>query len=202
MIKNIVFDMGNVLISYDTRRYLDKYVQYEEGKEILLKEVFNSIEWLRMDRGTMESDDAIKSICKRVPEKYHNPVVELIKNWHMDIPSYEEMESLVKRVKEAGYKIYLLSNTSSRYYKFRVNIPALRYFDGEFISADWRLLKPDLQIYKKFFNYFSLKPSECYFIDDSIVNIEAANEAGMKGFVYRKNIEELKVDMKKNNINI
>lgn len=202
MIKNIVFDMGNVLISYDTRKYIDLYVDNKKDGELLLKEVFGSKEWLSMDRGVMTSEEAIKSICNRIPKRIHEDVEKLINNWHKDIPPYREVEELVKRVKKAGYKVYLLSNTSIKYHQFKVNIPALKYFDGEFISADWKLLKPEKEIFLTFYNYFKLKPEECYFIDDSSANIIAANKTGMIGFVYNKDIDKLIDDMLKNSIKI
>lgn len=202
MIKNIVFDMGNVLICYDTRKYIDLYVDDKEDGDLLLKEVFGSKEWLSMDRGVMTSEEAIKSICNRIPKRIHKDVEKLINNWHKDIPPYPEVEELVKRVKKAGYKVYLLSNTSVKYHQFKVNIPALRYFDGEFISADWKLLKPEKEIFLTFYNHFKLKPEECYFIDDSPANIIAANKTGMIGFVYKKDIDKLIADMLKNNIKI
>lgn len=202
MIRNVVFDMGNVLISYDTRKYIDLYVENKEDGNLLLKEVFGSKEWLSMDRGTMTSEEAIKSICGRLPERTHLNVANLINNWHNDIPPYPEIEELVKEVKEAGYKIYLLSNTSTKYHQFKVNIPALKYFDGEFISADWKLLKPEKEIFMAFYNHFNLNPKECYFIDDSSANIKAANETGMGGVVYNGDIEKLRENMRNNNINI
>lgn len=202
MIKNIVFDMGNVLICYDTRKYIDLYVEDKGDGDLLLKEGFGSKEWLSMDRGVMTSEEAIKSICNRIPKRIHEDVEKLINNWHKDIPPYPEVEELVKRVKKAGYKVYLLSNTSVKYHQFKVNIPALRYFDGEFISADWKLLKPEKEIFLTFYHHFKLKPEECYFIDDSPANIIAANKTGMIGFVYNKNIDKLIEDMLKNSIKI
>ncbi len=94
------------------------------------------------------------------------------------------MEELIRRLKQAGYGIYLLSNTGQRYYEFRKNIPALRWFDGEFISADWKLLKPEPEIYRAFCQYFHLVPAQCLFVDDLAQNVYGAQRAGMKGVVF------------------
>lgn len=192
MIKNIVFDMGNVLINYDAKKYTEKYALDGESSKLLYNEIFCSTEWIKMDRGVLSSDGAIASVQNRVPKSLHALVERLIYDWHTEIPPYPEMEELVIRLKECGYHIYLLSNTSSRFHEFRVNIPALKYFDGEFISADCKLLKPDFAIYRAFYEHFSLNPKECYFIDDSAANIEAAEVTGMEGFVYHQDVAMLK----------
>ncbi len=200
MIKNIVFDMGNVLIRYNARAYTEKYVADKAEGDFLCEEVFHSIEWIKMDRGILTEEDAIASIVERIPRALQHYVPVLIQNWHTEIPPYAEMEDLVKRLKVNGYRIYLLSNTSARFHEFRVNIPALNYFDGEFISADYGMLKPELTIFRTFYHHFLLDPEECFFVDDLNVNIEAAELTGMKGFVYRGNIQALKDTMKKEGI--
>ena len=90
----------------------------------------------------------------------------------------------MKELKDKGYGIYLLSNTCSRFHTFRENIPALRFFDGEFISADCHLVKPEPGIYLRFLEQFGLRPEECVFIDDVPLNIEAAIRCGFSGIVY------------------
>lgn len=192
MKKNIVFDMGNVLIKYDAKKYAENYTFDEVSSKLLYHEIFCSTEWLKMDRGVLSSKEAIASIQGRVPTSLHTLVEQLIKDWHKEIPPYPEMEELVAELKELGYHIYLLSNTSSRFHEFRVNIPALKYFDGEFISADCNLLKPDFAIFHAFYEHFGLNPKECFFIDDSAANIEAAEVTGMEGFVYHGDIAKLK----------
>lgn len=196
MIKNIVFDMGNVLICYDARKYTQKYVEDYENAKLLYREIFCSTEWVKMDRGVMTGEEAIASIQKRVPQSLHSMVKQLILEWHTEIPPFKEMEELVRELKEKGYCIYLLSNTSSRFHEFRVNISALKYFDGEFISADCGLLKPDLEIFQAFYRQYGLNPRECFFIDDMAANIEAAEITGMKGYVYYMDMDMLKQAMR------
>lgn len=197
MVKNIVFDMGNVLIPYDAGRYIEKYCEdNEEDRTLLLHEVFQGVEWIRTDRGTMTDEEAVMSICKRVPKRLHKAVKDLFYHWHEDIPPFPQMEAFIIRLKEAGYPIYILSNTCSNYHTFRKNIPAIQCFDGEFISADWRLLKPSLEIYKTFCSHFGLVPAECFFIDDMPANIEGAMEIGMNGFIFRQDLKALENALK------
>jgi len=195
MIKNIVFDMGNVLISYDPLRYTSLFADNEEDGELLHREVFKSVEWIKLDRGTITVEEAITSINSRIPERLHGMIKEVFDNWHRDLPPYDEVEDLVKRLKNNGYKIYLLSNTSITYHKFKLNVPAVKYLDGEFISAEHNMLKPELRIYETFYETFNLTPEECLFIDDNSANIEAAEVTGMRGIVYHGDVVALEETM-------
>ena len=191
MIRNIVFDMGNVLIHYDAARYVQDTALPEADQQLLLEQLFRSYEWIQLDRGIINDEAALTSICRRLPQHLHQTAAHLLANWHKDIPPFPEMERLAQNLKNNGYALYLLSNTSAKFHTFRKNIPALQYFDGEFISADWHLLKPDVTIYRTFCQHFSLVPSQCFFIDDLAANIEGALQAGMQGFVYHGNQKAL-----------
>ena len=184
MIKNIVFDMGNVLISFDAERYTARFVPDPADYALIRRELFRSVEWIQMDRGTITDEEAVKAVCSRLPARLHQPVQDILDNWHQDIPPLDGIYELVKELKEKGYGIYLLSNTSSRFYSFRKNIPALRFFDGEFISADHHLVKPEPGIYQKFLAQFALDGSQCVFIDDVPLNVEGAVRCGIHGIVY------------------
>lgn len=204
MIKNIVFDMGKVLVAFDADHYIARFVPDRLDHEIMRRELFRSVEWVRLDRGTMTDEEAAASVCTRLPERLHEAVTQILANWHQDIPPLDGVYDLVRELKEeSGYPIYLLSNTSAKFHDFRKNIPALKFFDGEFISADWHLLKPEPAIYGVFLSHFGLKANECVFIDDAPLNIEAAINAGMSGIVYhndpgdlRRKLRELGVHVK------
>ncbi len=200
MIKNIIFDMGNVLIRYDINELISKApAQY---RQVLKEEVFMSLDWVLMDKGEIETEAAKSNMKSRIPDKAHKWVDSFVDEWHDEIPPYPDMEKLVLELKEADYKIYLLSNASKRFHIFRENIAALKYFDGEFVSADWHLLKPDPAIYESFFKHFCIKAEESYFIDDNSLNILAANACGMVGFVYHGDINKLRAHMLENGIRL
>ena len=202
MIKNIVFDMGNVLIRYDVNNYVHELADNDEDRDILRTELFGSVEWLQMDRGILEAKQAVDQIKQRVPQRLHRAIEKGILEWHMDLENYEDMEKLTYELKKNGYHLYLLSNTSKKFHVFRKFIPALNHFDGEFISADHKMMKPEPEIFKAFYQEYQLEPGECYFVDDTVSNIEAAILTGMQGVVFRGDVEALKVDMRKNGIHI
>ena len=109
---------------------------------------------------------------------------------------------LAEELKEKGYRIYLLSNTSKEYYIFRKQIPSIESFDGEFISADVHFNKPEKEIYELFFKQFQLKPAECFFIDDRADNIATAEKLGMRGFRYQQDTNALRLALKNADITI
>ncbi|MDL2259188.1 HAD family phosphatase [Eubacteriales bacterium OttesenSCG-928-K08] len=185
MIKNMVFDMGNVLVSFDMPKYCERFADDPKDQRLLLEELFYSIEWAQTDRGTISIEDAIDRISARLPEHLKGKVGPMFYGWQQDSPHIPGMEKLIQRLKAAGYKIYLLSNTATLYYSFRHKLPAIDLFDGEFASADYKLLKPDQQIYHTFLRKFDLKAEECFFVDDMVANIEAAISVGFDGFVFK-----------------
>lgn len=183
MVKNIVFDMGGVLLDLDVRRTVTEHFP-EEYREDIIKNVFCGEEWRMMDAGLMRHDEAKSLLLPRYPQELRPLLGEMINNFYPYMPPIEETERFIARLKKAGYRIYLLSNASPRVFDEYHNIPAFRHFDGMFISALYHLLKPGAEIYEAFFKRFSLKPEECFFIDDMEPNIIGAQACGMKGFLF------------------
>lgn len=191
-IKNIVFDMGNVLTVFDAREYIYGYVDNEEDYRILRNELCGSVEWLMMDRGTLTDEEAIERVSYRVPEHLRETVARFVREYRMEQPANPPMEKLVKELSDEGYKLYLMSNTSHRFRVFCERIKSIDYMTGVWISCEHGLLKPQTESFQNFFQCFDLKPEECFFIDDTPANIEAAMCQGMDGCVYHGQVEELR----------
>ena len=160
MIHHIVFDKGEVLIRWRPELLAAQAGVPEEDVPTLCRAVFGSVEWIQLDRGTISREDALKAMCRELPERPR-----------------AEAEGL-------GYGIYLLSNASSELHGYFCRIPGSQYFDGKIVSADWKLLKPQHEIYETLFREYGLQPEECFFIDDVPANIEGARYAGMNGVVF------------------
>lgn len=198
MIKNIVFDMGNVLTGYSMAEYICRHTDTEEERKIIKNEVCGSAEWMQMDRGILTDEEGIAFICERVPKQYHALIERFIYGFRMEPEPNLPTESLVCRLKEAGYDLYLLSNVAQRFHRFSKNIASISYMKGIWISCEHGYLKPEKEAYLSFFEKFDLKPEECLFIDDSAANIEAAMRCGMRGIVYHGDVEELKSKISEN----
>ncbi len=200
MIKNIVFDMGGVLIDLDLKRTLSEYFK-PEHQDVLLEKVFYSRAWRDMDAGIRRAEEVIPVLLPQLPEETRPLMAEMISNFYPYMPPIKYMEDFILRLKKAGYKVYLLSNATPRFFDVYQNYPALCMLDGFFISALYNLLKPQREIYEAFCQKFSLKAQECFFIDDMPVNIEGARAYGMKGFVFdTKDITGLEKELNANGV--
>ena len=203
MIKNIIFDMGNVLIYFDRNKFMDAIGLTDPAeRRYIANEVYLSLEWSRLDRGSLTEAEAADIMCARMPEKYHDAVNRLVKEWDRPILPIAGMAELVKELKAQGYGIYLLSNASCHQHDYWPEIPGHEYFDGTLISADVKLVKPQPEIYTLLCEKFSLKPEECVFIDDSSPNAEGAFLCGMEAIVFHDDAEELKAKLRQLNIKI
>jgi len=202
MIKNVVFDMGNVLIRYEPADFIKGYTSDTEHQRLLLNEIFYADLWQAFDRGTISKEEIVEKASKRLPEELHSSVSDIMDNWYEKMTPISEMEDILKQLKVNGYDLYLFSNVSQDFNQFKQIIPGLEYFDGLFLSSDWKALKPEKELYQSFFSHFDLEPTECFFIDDLSKNIEGAAALGMEGHVFNGDISELKKDLLRVGINI
>lgn len=196
MIRNIVFDMGQVLIYFRPDIFVERLGVPQEDRPLLLREVFNSVEWIQLDHGTATEEEAAAAICRRLPQRLHGYARELVFSWwQRPLLPVEGMEELIRELKGLGYGIYLLSNASGRLHQYFSRIPASQYFDGMIVSADWKLLKPQHEIYKTLFREYRLKPEECFFVDDLSLNVEGARSVGMAGTIFHGDVSRLRREL-------
>ncbi len=196
MIRNIVFDMGNVLVRFDPDLFLERIGAAEEDRPLFKREVFKSLEWAQMDRGSLTDEEAVPLMCRRLPARLHAAAEDLVCRWDLPILEIEGSFELVRELKELGYRIYLLSNASLRQHEYWPRVRASRYFDGTFISADVKLIKPQPEIFQLFLETFALKPEECFFIDDSNYNIEGALNSGMSGAIFHGDVGQIRAKLR------
>lgn len=202
MIKNILFDMGNVLIRFDRKLFLDRLEVSEADKDILLREVFANVEWAQMDRGTKTEETALESMRKRLPQRLHGAAETLTLHWDEPLVPIEGMYELVEELKEKGYGIYLLSNASYRQHDYWPGIAASKFFDGTLISADVHAVKPQPEIYNLCLEKFGLKAEESFFIDDVGANVEGAVNCGLQGAVFFGDVARLRRELRAAGVNV
>lgn len=202
MIRNILFDMGNVLIYFDRNLFMDRLGVSEEDKKLLMREVFLSVEWVRMDRGSLTEPEAVASVCRRLPERLHDAAAKLVGMWDRPILPIPGMYELIEELKEKGYGIYLLSNASLRQHEYWPRIEASRFFDGTLISSDEGVIKPQPEIYRLILQRFDLKAEESFFIDDVPANIEGAFYCGIPGAVFHDDVALLRRDLRSAGVDV
>ena len=196
MIRHVIFDMGNVLLRFDRELFLDRVGAVGEDRKRLMQEVFLSVEWVMMDRGTLDEPEAEKRMCGRLPGHLQGAVHELTSRWDLPILPVPGMEALVRELKEKGYGVWLLSNASRRQHDYWPRCPGSGLFDGTLISADHGLMKPQREIYELCLEKFGLEAGECFFIDDAPANIEGANRCGIAGCVFHGDAEQARAALR------
>lgn len=201
-IKNIIFDMGGVLADFDPDRSVRNHFP-EHLRQTVKENTFLSDEWREMDRGTYDVETAVGMMCSRLAPELHDEVKRMVFDRETEMPAIEKTYPIVERLHENGYKIYLLSNCPMWFYEFKESIPAFRFFDGFIVSAEYNQIKPDEELYRITFDKFNLIPSECFFIDDSPMNVETGKRVGMKAHCFAdKDIDKLKSALKNEGVKI
>lgn len=186
MIRNIVFDMGNVLIYWRPDLFIDRLDVAEEDRPLLLREVFGRETWVQIDRGVISHEAAEAAMRARLPERLHGAVHALVFDWwKRPLAPVEGMAELIRELKGLGYGIYLLSNAGTDQPRYFDRIPGSECFDGRIVSSSYRILKPQPELYQILLREYGLKAGECFFVDDLNINIEAAMLVGMSGTVFR-----------------
>jgi glucose-1-phosphatase len=189
MIKNLVFDLGNVLLSFKPSEYFDKKKYPSNIKAIILADIFGSKEWQMLDKGEISTIEAINAISKRSSLKTEE--IAHIFNLRTDLMyPLDSNIKLLPGLKNEGFKLYYLSNfpldifdeVRSGYYFFK-------YFDGGLISAEAKSAKPDTRIYEILMERYSLLAEECLFIDDIEANVISARTFGMRGLFTNGSLE-------------
>jgi len=189
MVKNIIFDLGNVLISFKPSEYFDKNKYPENIKATILSDIFGSKEWLMLDNGKITTPEAIDAIAKK--SSLNKEEIDHIFNLRTKLMfPLDQNVRLLPELKKRGFRLYYLSNfpldifdeVRSGYYFFK-------HFDGGLISAEAKFSKPDSRIYKILLEKYSLIPEETLFIDDIEINIKVAESLGIKGLVTHGSLE-------------
>jgi putative hydrolase of the HAD superfamily len=183
MIRNIVFDLGNVLISFRPSEYLDTKEYSDERKATILKDIFLAEEWLKLDNGDITLPEAIESINER--SSLTKEEIAHIFNLRTDLMiPLDQNVNLLPELKKRGYRLYYLSNFPiDIFHEIKSGYYFFNYFDGGIISAEVRFSKPHKRIYEILLEKYSLVPHESLFIDDLEINVKAARLIGMNGLV-------------------
>lgn len=200
MIKNIIFDIGNVLLDFNPEVYVKSKVTEEKVEEIY-KCIFQSDEWAMLDRGIITEEEAKSNIINRniQNEEFINLVFE---NWYDILIPIESSVDVLKKLKQNGYKVYYLSNFHlAAFEHVTTKYNFFRCFDGGVVSYEEKLLKPQKEIYEKIIDKYNLELSKTVFIDDTKENVEAARRSGLKGIVLN-NTKDLIIELREFNVSI
>lgn len=186
MIKNIIFDLGNVIVQNPNIDTVKKFFKEEDDAIIFNNYIFKSEFWKMMDLGkitNLEIADLIKQ-QKLVDVTDYNEIKDFMLNWFTKCNINEKTMEIGKKLKQKGYKIYILSNMSKATFEyFSKKYEFFSIVDGEIVSAYEGIKKPDLKIFKLLIDRYSLIAEDSLLIDDDDTNktLEIANSIGIKG---------------------
>lgn len=182
MIKNLIFDVGNVLIEYRWNQMLLDYGLSKEEAAVAGPLFFEHETWQELDLGNMSVEEVIVLYEKQLPQyagliRWFLTHLEL-----MPIPRPDVWEK-VHALKKKGYRIYLLSNYNEDFFRVHTEGAAfLDDIDGKVVSYEIHKIKPYPEIYRYLLDKYDLKPEECVFFDDRKENTQTAEELGIKTF--------------------
>ncbi|MBO4903007.1 MAG: HAD family phosphatase [Lachnospiraceae bacterium] len=181
MPKNIIFDVGEILLGYRWEYVLEvSGLSVEEGKRVR-KLIFQDPLWYELDAGNIMLDEARTLYRERYP-KEADSIAFFLQHPEMMPIARERVWKLLKDMKAAGYKVYVLSNYGKELFALHVkDAPFWEDVDGAVISYEVHVCKPDARIYETLLEKYGLDPEDCVFYDDRPENIEGAGACGIAG---------------------
>ena len=183
MIRNIIFDLGNVIINYNQEQIINNFTKKEEEIKYIYDEIFHAPEWEQMDLGNITNDEAIEVINKRNEFKYQKLTDNFLHEWYKEQEINRDIVEIAKKLKRNGYKLFVLSNMANLTYEYFKKDEFFSLCTGIIISAHEHLIKPDEKVFRLLLDRYKLNAEECLFIDDdpSEQNYKTANKIGIQG---------------------
>ena len=184
MIKNIVFDISNVLAPFRFEEYLaEKGFDGAMIKRIIKASAMTPY-WTEYEKGKLTYEEAMDAFISMDPaiadelHKAYDSCAEIM-------GKYDYTESWISELKEAGYRLYCITNfTPAGYEQCYDCISFVEKFDGCVYSFREGIVKPDPEIYKILLRRYNLKAEECVFIDDTEENVLSAEKLGIRGIIF------------------
>lgn len=178
MIKNIIFDIGNVLVSFQPQIYFQSLLQ--EKCEEICHIVFYSKWWKQYDNGWISLKEVQQALLQEYPN-YNKEILSVSDHWFTLMRPIDEMLQFLDECKQNGYHIYMISNLSEDSYDYlQEQYHLFDQADGMVLSFQEKFGKPDPRMYQFLCKRYALAPSTCLFLDDRKENIDAAAQCGIR----------------------
>ena len=180
MIKNLVFDFGNVLIEWNPAKILATFV--EEDRKRIKAAIFDSGFWAQTDTGQLTLEVAIQAAQTLLDSSYSATVEAIFTHWYETVDVYYQLQEKIFEWAQLGYGIYILSTTSEIFYAVENAdlLPMTKVLTGKILSYEVGCAKPDKSIYQKLLAQYALQANQCVFMDDLQVNLDVAKSLGFE----------------------
>jgi putative hydrolase of the HAD superfamily len=193
-VKNVIFDLGGVVIEWSPDRILETYYADPEMRAIMKTALFLHPDWLQLDRGTLSEAEALV----RLGDRTGRPAPELeglLAAVRASLHAKPDTIALLARLDERGVPLYCLSNMSSATFQYlRQRHSFWGVFRGIVISGDIKMMKPEREIFEFLFSRYGLSATESVFIDDHAANVDAARSLGLRT-VWFKNAGQCEIEL-------
>lgn len=208
MIKNIIFDLGNVIVQNPTPNIVEKFFKEKNDGKNFYEYIFKSEFWKMMDLGQITNEEVANVIENQrlIEVSDYTEVKNFMLDWFKEIIENKDTIEVGKALKCKGYNIYVLSNMAKSTYEYLAGkYDFFNIIDGAVVSAYEGMKKPDLRIFNALLERYSLVAEECLLIDDDDTNktFEVANSIGIKGRRVNPNdVEDVKKSLIENNVEL
>ena len=185
----LIFDFGRVLVDYDFDRFfavlradyrVSEAAFAEFMQVVLAEETYSSL-----DRELIpfaRQVDMLKQqhpACAELFDAFDKRFQEVVTG---EVPG---MHQLLGELRSSGYRLYGLSNWSSKVYETMRNYSEIfSLLHGRVLSCEEHLLKPEPEIYRRALDRWGLNAEECVFVDDKQANIDGCQAVGIKGIRF------------------
>ena len=185
MIKNVIFDIGNVLVEFGWKKFFGKFGISEEDFEKISKATVEDPDWNEIDRGLISDEEVLELFVENDPGE-EMWLRKIFANINGMLVQFDYAKDWIRDLQRNGFKVYCLSNMSHKACRECADsMDFLPMLDGYVLSCEVNLCKPEPEIYKALFDKYNLVPGECVFIDDLPQNIKMAEKLGMNTILFR-----------------
>lgn len=192
MIKNIIFDIGNVLVDYCWKEHIARFGFTGEKLERIGDAMMRSPEWNEIDRGVWSNEELLQAFINNAPE-LEQEIRLVFSDLSTLVRERPYSVEWIRSLKKEGYRTYFLSNYSRRVETEAAHAMSfLKELDGGILSYTVQQIKPNKEIYQILMERYGLKAEESVFLDDSPANIETAKTLGMQGILVTSQEQAVK----------
>jgi putative hydrolase of the HAD superfamily len=184
VVRPIVFDLGGVVVDWQPEQLVASVADDEPMRACVRREIFDHLDWLDLDRGSLEPAEAIQRFAARTALA-HEVIAALLDRVAPSLTPKQDTLDLIRELRAAGHPLYFLSNmaaTSIVYLERTRDFWPL--FDGGIVSCRVGLLKPEPAMFERLLTQYALQAGDTIFIDDLQANIDAAAALGMSAIRF------------------
>lgn len=192
MIKNVIFDFGQVIIHFVPEMMVSPYVTDKDDKALICDVLFDRLYWDKLDKGAITNEEVLEQCHKRLQKRLWAVTDKIYYNWIYNVPEIDGMRELIMKLKEKyNVRLFLLSNISNYFVEHAYEFSIFTLFDKCIYSAPLGIVKPSLEIFDYLCKTCNIEPSEAIFIDDNENNVASAKKFGLNGYIFDGDAKKL-----------